>query len=163
MTQTKKTFSQLARRSDRRRRRAVAAVALALAAGVQGGCGGGGGWWFFGNDAPAGALSPAPASLTLAAYQVEDKVLVVARGTNTVGGYRTALEMGPERIYPPRFRFVNEPPAADAIVSQGEAPFEAAAWFAAGGLVSQVRVDVDGESVEVPVVRAGLARAGAGG
>lgn len=97
---------------------------------------------------PADAESVRPYELALEVYQVGDRLLVVARGSNSTGGFTMRLERrGSGEIV-----LRNVPPKEAAI--QVISPFELAGWFAIEGRPQMLRVNVASDSHTVVVRKA---------
>lgn len=97
---------------------------------------------------PADAESVRPYELALAAYQVGDRLLLVARGSNSTGGFTMRLERrGSGEIV-----LRNVPPKEAAI--QVISPFELAGWFAVEGRPEMLHVHVASDAHTVVVRRA---------
>ena len=126
---------------------AVAILGLLSLCAAGSGCASGGkeepGQW---PSVPADAESLRPFELALEAFQVGDRLLLVARGRNSTAGFTMRLERrGRGEIV-----LRNVPPSEAA--AQVVTPFELRGWFPADGRPEMIHVHV-GSATEDVVVR----------
>lgn len=95
-----------------------------------------------------GASSRRPSSLQLDAFQVGDRILVVARGQNPTGAYDTRFVP----VHGADLELRNVPPTNPAV--QMITDFELAGWIPVDGKRQDVSIAVAGELERVAVRRA---------
>lgn len=95
------------------------------------------------------AADVVPCDLRITAYQAHDTVFVMVSGTNTSGGYTTALSAIDTRDRCPELLLRNRP--GDGCATQALTPFSLNGAFETRRSVSEIRVRVGDRVISVPV------------
>lgn len=107
------------------------------------------------SPAKEGSREPrdvAPYELDVAAYRLDQIVIVVARGKNRTPGYTTRLETGKPDADPPEVVLRNIPPEPGQALPQVIRPFDVTGYFEPGADSEAITLTVAGKGTQVEVV-----------